>query len=68
MKPPFPSIQFILTLMIMIALSWVIGLSVKKYISKFANGNKQIELNLKMLFVFGTVIATICLLGIFMLA
>lgn len=39
MNPSFPSIQLILTIFLMISLSWVIGLSVKKYINKSANGN-----------------------------
>lgn len=68
MNPPFPSIQFILSLILMIAFSWVIGLSVKKYINKSANGNKKFESNLKVLFVAGTVIASICLMGLFILA
>ncbi len=66
MNPSFPSIQFILTIFLMISLSWVIGLSVKKYINKSANGNKRLELKLKMNFVSCSVIAFVCILGLFM--
>ena len=68
MNTPFPSIQFILTSILMIVWSWVIGLLVKKYINKSANGNKKFESNLKVLFLAGTVIASIFLLGLFIFA
>jgi hypothetical protein len=67
MKPSFPNFQFILTFILMIAISWIVGLSVKRYIDKTANRNRKIETNLKMFFVSGTVIALICLFGLFML-
>jgi hypothetical protein len=67
MKPSFPNFQFILTFILMIAISWILGLSVKRYIDKNANRNRKIETNLKIFFVSGTVIALICLFGLFML-
>ncbi len=67
MEPVFPNSKFIETLIIMIAISWTIGILVKKYIKKSANGNKKIETNLKTLFLYGTVSASVFILGLFML-
>ncbi|HHY72157.1 MAG TPA: hypothetical protein GX497_02800 [Bacillus bacterium] len=68
MNPSFPNIQFILTIILMIVFSWVIGISVKKYIKKYANGNEKVESNLRVFFVAGTVIASILFLVLFKLA
>ena len=65
MKPSFPNFQFILIIISMFVLTLAIGLSVRKYIKKTANGNLKIESNLKLLFVYGSVIASLCLLSIF---
>ncbi|WP_374723296.1 hypothetical protein [Calidifontibacillus erzurumensis] len=62
MKTTFPNLQFISSLIIMKVLIWVVGISVKKYISKIANGNKKIELQLKVSFILGSVIAIFCIL------
>lgn len=65
METSFPNSQFILSLIIVIVLSWIVGLTVRGYINKTARGDKKIESNLKSLFFNGTILATVCLLGLF---
>ncbi|MEH7013685.1 hypothetical protein V7087_23235 [Neobacillus niacini] len=67
MQLTFPNFQFIMTFILMIATSLIIGLFVKRFINKTANGNKVLKTNLIMLFVIGTVISLVFLLGAYML-
>lgn len=62
-QPTFPNFQFIITLNLMIAISIIFGLSVKKFINKTANGNKSLETHLKMTFIIGTVSSLVLLIG-----
>ncbi|OIK17175.1 hypothetical protein BIV60_00330 [Bacillus sp. MUM 116] len=67
MQFTFPNSQFIMIFILMITSSLVIGLLVKSFINKTANGNKVLRTNLTMLFVIGTVISIMFLLGSFTL-
>jgi K+-sensing histidine kinase KdpD len=63
----FPNFQFIITFILMIATSLVIGLLVQRFINKTTNENKVLKTNLIILFVIGTVISLLLLLGAYML-
>ena len=65
MNVNFPILQFLLTFILLIGLSWFIGLSIKKYINKIAGGNKKVKANLTMIFIIGTVLATFSSIGLF---
>ncbi|WP_096200047.1 hypothetical protein [Bacillus sp. FJAT-45350] len=65
MKPSFLNLQLILTIIVMFVLTWIVGKSLREYIRKTADGNKKIESNLKVSFVLGSLIATLCLYGLF---
>jgi high-affinity Fe2+/Pb2+ permease len=67
MQLSFPNFQFIMTFILMIATSLVIGLFVRRFINKTANGNKVLKTNLIMLFVIGTVFSLVVLMGAYML-
>jgi hypothetical protein len=67
MQFTFPNSQFIMIFILMITSSLVIGLSVKSFINKTANGNKVLRTHLTMLFVIGTVISIMFLVGSFTL-